>query len=313
MTRRFFWTALILGIIALAVTAACGGDDDGASTDGGATDLTVVTTLPLFADMVSNVAGGGVDVTALLPSGADPHTYEPPPQDVARLEGADIIFMNGFDLEPTAERLIDANGGNATVVRLGEQAAAAGAGVLSGDDEEPNNPHLWMSVDSAQLYVDAIRDALDAADPANATTYDANANTYRAALNDLDTYVRDTVDTVPEQNRKLVTTHDAFPYLAAYIGFEITAVLVESPGQDVNPDAVRQVMEAVQDAGVPAVFSEPQLGSDTSLLDQVASDTGAEVCTLYSDSLDDAVKTYIDLMRHNADEIARCLGGASGG
>lgn len=303
--NRFFWALMILSISSFGAIA-CGDDDDGGG-DAGGDQLNVVTTLPLFADFVRQVGGDRVDVDALLPSGADPHTWEPAPQDIAKIEDADLIVMNGLHLEPSAEQLIEANA-DAPIVRMAEEAAQAGAAPQAGAEGPEGNPHLWLSVDNAQLYVDAIRDALVSADPEGAPEYDADANAYRAELDDAGAYVKGKVSTVPEARRKLITTHDAFPYLAEYIGFEIIAFVAEGPGQDTSPDAIREILDAVEESGAPAVFSEPQLSGESDTLEQLAGDAGVEVCTLYSDSLDDTVTSYIELMRFDADEIARCLG-----
>ncbi len=117
---------------------------------------------------------------------------------------------------------------------------------------------------------------------------------------------------MPPARRKLVTTHDAFPYLARYLGFEVVAVVAASPSQEPSPRDIADLLQAINDEGVPAVFAEPQLGSQGQLLKQAAADAGVAVCTLYADSLDDEVESYIELMRFNADEIARCLGQSDG-
>jgi zinc/manganese transport system substrate-binding protein/manganese/iron transport system substrate-binding protein len=325
---KIFWALVILGISVVAV--ACSGDDD---DDGGGATLNVVTTLPLFADLVREVGGNRVDVDALLPSGADPHTWEPAPQDAAQIADADIVFANGLDLEPSALSLIEPNmGDDAVLVELGHEAEESGASVLpfeegghegeeddehdseeEGHEHSEGDPHLWMDIDNARAYVEIIRDTLSDADPEGAADYAQNAEAYLAELDTVEMYVLDTVDAVPEEHRYLITTHDAFGYLADFIGFEIAAFVAEGPGQDVSPDAIREILDTVEETGVPAVFREPQLSGEGETLQQVASDAGVEVCTLYSDSLDDTVSSYIELMRFDADEIARCLGGGIGG
>jgi ABC-type Zn uptake system ZnuABC Zn-binding protein ZnuA len=116
------------------------------------------------------------------------------------------------------------------------------------------------------------------------------------------------VESIPEDNRGLITAHDAFGHLADHLGLQVAAYVAEGPGSDPSPDDIRKIVEAVEDSGVPAVFAEPQVGGESEVLEQVAEDTGAMVCTLYSDAFDDEVDTYIEMMRFNADELARCLG-----
>ncbi|MEX0800531.1 MAG: metal ABC transporter substrate-binding protein [Dehalococcoidia bacterium] len=299
-------TLAVAAVLAIAF-AGCT-TDDGAGGD----RLTVVTTLPVFQDIVGRIGGERADVSALFPAGSDPHTYEPAPRDVAGLARADIVISNGLHLEGgSTTDLIDANlKDEADHVRLGEKAVEAGVTVLELNEggRIEDDPHLWLSVDNARLYLQAIRDALIDADPGGTENYQTNYDAYMAELDGLDGYVSDALAAVPADRRSLVTTHDAFGYMAEYMGFEVLAFVAESPGQEPSVQDVAHLGEEIEGSGVPAVFEEPQLGAETSVLRQAASDVGAEVCTLYSDSLDDDVATYIDLIRFNADELARCLG-----
>ena len=307
---------LILMATALAALVVVACADDGGE-DG--SRLTVVTTLPVFEDMVREIGGDRVAVSSLLPPGSDPHTYEPTPREVATLSGADLVLSNGLQLEGgSTGEIIDSNlGGDASHVRLAEEAEEAGAFVRELEEGEEHegedahgdeDPHLWLSVDNAREYAAVILDALTDADPKGAPEYEANYEDYLSRLDELDGYVADTLSGLPEANRKLVTTHDAFGYMADYMGLEIVAFVVESPGQEPSAQDVASLVEAIEDSAVPAVFEEPQLGGSGTVLERAAADAGAEVCTLYSDALDDRVPTYIDLIRFNADEIARCLG-----
>jgi ABC-type Zn uptake system ZnuABC Zn-binding protein ZnuA len=120
--------------------------------------------------------------------------------------------------------------------------------------------------------------------------------------------VKDKVDEIPDNNRKLVTTHDAFGYFSRVYGLSIVAFVAPSPGQETSPQDIAKLSKAMKDEGVPAVFVEPQVHSESEILRQAGEDAGVEVCALYSDSLDGQVTTYIELMRFDADELARCLG-----
>jgi zinc/manganese transport system substrate-binding protein/manganese/iron transport system substrate-binding protein len=301
MFRLAVLPALIL--IALSL-AACGGSGNGGGS------LKVVTTLTVFEDLVSEVGGDRVDVTALLPSGADPHTYEPTPGQVRDITEADVVFVNGLNLEPGALKVIEPNLPDATpLVELAEEAIDAGFPTIEGDEEdEPINPHLWLHVDATREYVRAIRDALATADPEGAETYSDNYESYIDRLDELARYVAEGIAPLPFERRKLVTAHDAFGYMAAYMGLDVVGVVAESPGQEPSASDVAGLARTIEEQDVPAVFEEPQLGAEASVLERAAEDAGIEVCTLYSDALDDDVPTYIDLMRHNADEIVRCLG-----
>lgn len=291
--------------------AACGGDGDAAESES-EPQVKAVTTLSVFADLVREIGGDRLEVSSLLPAGADPHTFEPVPRDVQRLTEASIVFANGLDLEPGALRVIEPNlSPGAPLIQLGEEAIKAGIDAPA-FDSSGTDPHLWLSVDNAREYARIIRDALGGIDPEGARQYEQNYQRYLAELDELAQYVRDKVSAVPPGQRTLVTTHDGFGHMADYLGFQIAAFVAESPGQDPSPRDIADLTHAISDQAIPAVFTEPQIGAGSRLLEQVAADTGVRVCTLYSGALDSSVPTYIEMMRFNADELLRCLGDANG-
>lgn len=303
--------AVAIGV--LASSAACG--DDG--TESPESQLRIVVTLPLFADMAEEVGGDRVQVDALLPAGADPHTFEPVPSDVQLISDADIVFANGLGLEASTIDLIDTNlPSGVSLVELAKEAEALGHEVIQeegggdeGDSDEGGNPHMWLDPEVAKEYANIIQEQLSLVDPGGATAYGKNYESYRDEIDDAEMYLKEKASEVPEGLRVIVSTHDAFPYLARAIGYQVGAVVAVSPGQETNPQAVADLSDTIAKTGVAAVFREPQLGAETDVLEQAASDAGVQVCELYSDSLDDDVTSYVELVRHNADEIARCLGG----
>ena len=297
---RLSGVVVALAAVFAVSVVACGDDDSGGDSAG---KVQVVTTLPLIADFVREVGRDRVDVTALLPSGSDPHTYEPAPRDVQEVSRAEIAFANGLDLEQRVLRLIEANlPDGAPLVKLGEEVAG----------ETGVNPHLWLDMDSAREYVRLIRENLARVDPDGDAQYQQNLEAYLEQLDETDSYVIGKIETIPPANRKLVTTHDAFDYLADYAGLEVVAFVAEGPGQEPSPGDVADLGRAIENEQIPAVFSEPQTGAESRVLEQAAEDAGVETCTLYSDSLDDRVRSYVEIMRFNADDMARCLGDAGG-
>ena len=287
---------LALALAAAALSAACGGGNKA----GNSTQIKVTATLGLFGDLVHQVGADRVQVSALVPNGSDPHTYEPPPGQIAKLGQAKLVVMNGLDLEAGLKKVIRENASSsATVLEL-----AAGLPTLE------DNPHLWLDVQNGMTYVERIRDALASVDPAGADVYRTNADTNLAELRTLDAEVTAAVQSIPPERRKLVTFHDAYPYLARRYGLQIVGFVAESPGKEPSAQEVSDLANAIRDQKVPAVFKEPQFSAR--ILDNAANDAGVEVCVLYSDALDNNVKTYVDLMHFNAQELARCLGGTSG-
>jgi manganese/iron transport system substrate-binding protein len=282
-------------LMASVLLTACQEEEE-AEENGQPAEVKVVATLDLFAGFARQVGGERVDVSALIPAGADPHTYEPGPSRVAKLTKADLVIVNGLGLEAALEDVVEENtSSSAILVELAE-----GLPVID------KNPHLWLDVLNAIAYVEHIRDALAEIDPAGADTYRANADGYLAELRTLDEEVAAAIDSIPPERRKLVTFHDAFPYLAHRYGLEVVAVVVASPGKEPSAKDVANLVDAIAAEDVPAVFKEPQLNAR--ILELAADDAGVEICTLYSGALDKKVNTYVKLMRFNAKELARCLG-----
>lgn len=280
----------------MASVLLIGCQEEEEAEEGETPKVSVVVSLAIFADFARQVGGDRVDVSTLVPAGADPHTYEPGPSRVAKLTKADLVIVNGLGLEAALEDVVEENtSSSAILVELAE-----GLPVID------KNPHLWLDVLNAIAYVEHIRDALAEIDLAGADTYRANADGYLAELRTLDEEVAAAIDSIPPERRKLVTFHDAFPYLARRYGLEMVAVVVASPGKEPSAKDVANLVDAIAAEDVPAVFKEPQLNAR--ILELAADDAGVEVCTLHSAALDKKVNTYVKLMRFNAKELTRCLG-----
>ena len=288
-TRRWAIPAALLFTVLLA--AACTSNDEG-----GDNRLRVVTSLELFADMVRNVAGDRAVVTALLPSGADPHTYELSPGRVVDVAQADLAFVNGLGLEGSLRTVIDENAGGPVDV------------LTDGLDIVDGNPHLWLDPMLAISYVESILLALAANDPEGATEYAANAAAYANELLALDAEIEAALASIPPERRKLVTFHDAYPYLARRYGLEVVAVVVPSPGQEPSARAIADLIGAIEAQNVPAVYKEPQFNAD--VLESAANEADVQVLDLLSDAYIDGVESYIDLMRFNAAQLQEGLGGS---
>ena len=298
ISSRALWlftlTLAVTTIMASVLLIACQEEEE--AGEGETPRVNVIVSLAIFADFARQVGGDRVDVSTLVPAGADPHTYEPGPSRVAKLTKADLVIVNGLGLEAALEDVIEENTpSSAILVKLTE-----GLPVID------KNPHLWLDVQNAIAYVEHIRDALAEIDPVGADTYRANADGYLAELRALDEEVAAAIDSIPSDRRKLVTFHDAFPYLARRYGLEMVAVVVASPGKEPSAKDVANLVDAIAAEDVPAVFKEPQLNAR--ILELAADDAGVEVCTLHSAALDKKVNTYVKLMRFNAKELARCLG-----
>lgn len=264
--------------------------------------MKVVTSIELFADLIRNVGGDRVQVTALVPPGADPHTYEPAPPQAAKVAQADLVVINGLNLEETLHDLIQNNvGGSVPVVEM-----AGGLPVIGAASGTPGNPHLWLNVQNAMHYVESIRDALIQVDPAGADVYRANATAYLQELDALDKETAAAIATIPPERRKLVTFHDAYPYLAQRYGLELVGVAEESPGQEPSAGDLAALTDKIRSQNVPTVFAEPEFNA--AVLQAAASEAGVKVKTLLSDAYADNVHSYVELIRFDAQQLVEGLG-----
>ncbi|HZU06003.1 MAG TPA: metal ABC transporter substrate-binding protein [Chloroflexota bacterium] len=265
------------------------------------TPLTAVTTLSLFADFARQVGGERVEVVALLGDGVDVHGYQPTPGDLVALSRAQLLLYNGFDLEPFLGQLL-AGAGRPELVRV---ALAEGLPPLVTAGRP--NPHFWLNPQFAVHYVERIRDAFAAADPAGAASYHQNAARYIAELQALDAELEQQLSVIPAERRQLVVAHDAFPYFAQRYGFRLIGAVLSSEAQEPTPGELLALLQQLRQAGARALFVEPQFTSR--LVEQLARETGVRVLPLYSDAFppDGSIRSYVDLMRANARNIVEGL------
>lgn len=316
IARRLYALSLA-GLVFLL--AACGSPaaPTGAPADG---RLSAVATFSIVGDMVANVAGERVALTTLVGPGGDAHTYEPSPRDSAAIAEADLLFENGLGFEGWIDDLYAASGSRATRVALGAGVTplpiAEEEGHAEGEDGHAHgeyDPHIWHSAGNAIAMVEAIRDALKAADAAGASAYEANAAAYIARLRELDAFVKAEVGRLPEERRRLVTTHDTFAYFADAYGMTVvgTALGASTEASDPSAGELAALVEEVRAAGVPAIFAENV--SNPALMETIAREAGVALAPpLFTDALGEPGgegASYIAMMRYNATTIVRALAG----
>lgn len=305
---------LVTASLLLAACTASPAEDTG--------KLQVVATTSIVADVVSQVGGEYVMVTTLLPLGADPHTFEPRPQDAAAIANAGLVFANGAGLEEFLHNLLENAGAEEKLVEVSE-----GIELLqmveenhqeSEDHEhegkehhhEGGDPHTWMDPNNVITWTDKIAQALAQADPQHAAVYQANAAAYAASLRELDNWVRSKVAQVPPEKRLLVTDHGVFSYFAAAYGFEQVGTITGSFSTNAAPSAkeLAALEDEIKSLGVKAIFVGEN--ANQSLADQVAADTGIRVVPLYHASLtgpDGPAPDYLAFMRYNVNAIVETL------
>lgn len=291
-------------LLMTAFLAACGaaGPQDGAPGD----PMKVVATTTVFADMVKNVGGDLIDVTSLVPKNGEVHTFEPKPDDVKKVSQAKLLVMNGLGLDDWVEKdITNASASGTPLIKLAEDLP--GIELFPGEDPGKKNPHLWMDVKYAELYVDRIAAGLKKVDPSHAGQYDTQASAYKKRLDLLNADVGAKIATIPQENRKLVTFHDAFPYYAREYGITIVGVAVEAPGQEPSAAETAALIDAIKKSHVKAIFSEDQF--PTKLIDQLGQETGTKVeSDLYDGSLGDPpVTSYEALITWDTDKLVKAL------
>jgi zinc/manganese transport system substrate-binding protein len=270
----------------------------------------VVATFSILADLAGNVGGERVAVSTLVGPDGDAHVYAPTPADSRRLADATLVVANGLKLEGWIGRLITSSGTKARVIEAakGVQPIDAAGEKGHGHDHGTLDPHAWQSVANVKIYVANIRDGLAAADPAGKAAYEANAAAYLAKLDALEAEIRDAVERIPRDRRKIITSHDAFGYFQKAYGVAFVAPQGVSTEAEASARDVGRIIQQIRREKIPAVFLENV--SDKRLLERIAKESGARIGgRLYSDALSapgGPAGTYIDMMRHNI----RALGAA---
>jgi len=301
--------------------------------------LQVVATTNIVADLVNNVAGDMIDLTAMLPIGANPHTFDPTPQDIAMVSDAQVVFVNGLHLEEFLEKLIENAGGEAAVVPLSTQvktlnfeATEAHAEDEHGDDadhedheheadehadedehdhhHEGVDPHIWMTPVNVIVMVHNVEQALSQLDPANAEQYQANAESYIAQLETLDTWIESQIETIPADNRQLVTDHHAFGYYVEQYGLTLVGAVIPAYSDNAEPSAkeLADLQDSIAEVGVQAIFVGTTV--NPALAERVAEDMDINLVPLYTGSLGEpgsGAENYLDYMRYNTTAIVEAL------
>ena len=278
----------------------------GASSPAVADKFKAVTTFTVIADMARNVAGDMAIVESITKAGAEIHGYQPTPRDIIRAQDADLIFWNGLNLELWFEQFFS-NLSDVPGVTLTDGITPMG--IAEGEYDGKPNPHAWMSLSSALIYVDNITSAFARHDPQNADIYRANAAAYKTKISQTIEPLKDAILAVPEDQRWLVSCEGAFSYLIRDYNMKELYLWPMNADAQGTPQQVRKVIDGVRDNNIPAVFCESTVSQAPA--QQVARETGSTYGgVLYVDSLTEAdgpVPTYLDLLRVTSETIAAGL------
>lgn len=328
---------LALVLAAALMLAGCGDDEEGVDAVAeGTPDLTVVATTGVAADIVERVAGDRLEVIQLVPEGANPHNYSPSAREQQELEESGLLVFFHPALEEalplqTANKSFSIARNIGGIRRFAEGEVAGthddgddhGDGTDEGHDDERGHdedderdhgagtpdPHVWLDPTAIGAALPALADALAEIDPEGAQGYSERAAGYAAELQALDAELERMVDTIPEEHRKLVTSHELMGYFADRYGFEfVGAPFGTSPEAEASAAAVASLIEEVEEHQVPAVFA--QQGDDPKVLRLIADEAGVEVVDdLLVESFGEQAGSYVEMMRFTTERITDALSG----
>ncbi|MDW8065915.1 MAG: metal ABC transporter substrate-binding protein [Anaerolineae bacterium] len=299
-------------------------------TSEAAKQLRVVATTSIVGDVVRQIGGDAIQLSVIVPIGADAHAYEASPQDIARVAEADLIFAVGAGLEQHfLDRLLEQTGKRGAARQLAEGIPLL---AFEGHEEEHSHererhkhkegeahhhrhdsevdPHLWMDPNNVITWTHTIETALSQADPGRADLYRRNAEAYRAELRKLDEWIREQVSQIPPENRKLVTDHRVFGYFARRYGFQQVGTIIPGVSTAAEPSAqeIAKLQETIRDLNVKAIFVSSTISP--SVAEQIAKDIGIPLVRLYMETLSEPggeADSYITMMRYNVQAIVRSL------
>lgn len=307
MRRGLTATTLAAVLLFLGACSRGAQDDEG---------LSVVTTVSPITNLAMNIGGERVRVTGIVPEGTNSHTFEPAPSDARVLAEADIVFVNGLHLEEPTRELAEANvRPEVPIVQMGERTLTPDEYIYDFSfpaEEGDPNPHLWTNPLHAKRYAEIIREELSGLDPDGAAYYRSNYDELAARLDRLDQLVREVTDTVPAENRKLLTYHDSFPYFAREYGWTVIGAIQPSDFAEPTASDVAALIEQIRTERVPAIFGSEVFPSP--VLEQIAAETGARyVAELRDDDLPgengDPDHSYLGLMAFDFRTFMGALGG----
>ncbi|WP_153111291.1 metal ABC transporter substrate-binding protein [Propionivibrio limicola] len=300
---------LVASVLCIALMAA---------RSASAQTINVIASFSILGDIVQQVGGDRVRVQSLVAPNSDAHVFQPSPADAKKIAHASLVVVNGLGFEGWIDRLVKSSGYKGPVV-----TASAGIETFRHAHAHPSNdkysareshhhahgdldPHAWQDLKNVLLYVDNISLALSKVDPEGSTVYKANANRFKKDISALDENIRSMFAGIPPEQRKVVTTHEAFGYFGRAYGVKFISPVGISTEAEPSAKEIGRIIRQIRQEKISAVFIESI--SDPRLLDRIRQESGARIGgTLYSDSLsapDGPASTYLKMMRHNATTLS---------
>ena len=311
--RLFKFGILALSIVLIACT---GGSAEAGCPEIDGREINVVATTPMIGEFVSQVGGDNINLTVLMPAEADPHTYDPAPQDAGTIADADLVFYTGLKYEPAALiKLLENSACSAEVLaEVGESVfpiefKEGGHDDHAGHDHGAYDPHFWFDPNRVAYAAEYIESKLVEFDPSNASEYEAAGKAYVTELKGLVGQVSELISTIPSQNRKLITTHESLGYLEAKFGLEVLSTIIPSldSANEISPSQLVGVIDVIEDNNVKVIFIEaeaPSVYAETIVAETgIKAVEGLWVETLkegqsYPEFLFDAVELIVENLRN---------------
>ena len=267
-------------------------------------ELKVASLSTITTDIAEQVGGDAIEVIPIIKPGTDPHEFQPSPLDIKQIETADLVLITGKGMEGYLTKLEEAIGNKAKFVDTGAKIPSL---QLEEEGRIVEDPHWWHSIENVRKAAGVVKKHFIDADPANKTSYERNATAYLAELTDLQKWARQEVSKLPFVNRKLVTSHDAFQYLARELGFKIYAIEGVTTDDQPSSKKITHLIKKIRAEGVKAVFFESI--ENPKVLGEITRETGAKVGgKLYADGLGiNEASTYQDMIRYNVGTIVESL------
>ena len=311
--RLLFLTSFI-GLFAIFLLGSCRKADGAFLSEPTRHPIPITVTTGMIADVVREVGGDQVEVTALIGEGSDPHLYKPTRSDLISLSEADLVFFNGLKLEGKMEGTLEKMAARKNVVAVTEEIAKDPNYLLDSDNH--HDPHVWMDVKAWSKAASAITNTLVEFDSENAESYQENLANYLKELTKMDNYARETLSTIPPKQRVLVTAHDAFGYLGRAYGIEVKGIQGISTESEAGVKDIEELVNFLVENKVPSVFVESSVSDqNVKALLEGAKAKGHVVKIggeLFSDAMGPAGSyegTYLGMIDHNVTVITRALGG----
>ena len=301
--------------LSLSLLTGCGTQP--ADTTAGDGRLRVLTSFYPMYDFACKIGGDCIDVTNMVPSGTEPHDWEPSTNDLKNLETADVFIYNGADMEPWADDLLVSRSDTLRVVEASENVELR---TTDGEHEHAHehedadhhhgdfDPHVWLDPENAKIEMEAIRDTLCAADPENSTVFQSNYEKYAAELDALDAEFREKLAPLP--NRTIVVAHEAFGYLCDAYGLTQVGIEGLSPDSEPDPGRMAEVIDFVREHSISTIFFEELVSPKVA--EAIASETGAQAKMLsplegLSDEQAAAGADYFSVMHDNLAALMEAL------